>query len=181
MVARGVHFALTEEERATLMSCDGDEARIYFVREVIEESWNEEFAQETDKAWDAIHRCLGDFPPETPWFYAVAPERGAYALPEDHGSPPLKLCVLGGARLLQDETHYFIRLIEPHELPDIVAALRPIDKTWLRDKYFHHCRGAWPEYGEEDFEYTWEYFDGLRDFFGRMEGNGRAIIFTADQ
>jgi hypothetical protein len=32
-----------------------------------------------------------------------------------------------------------------------------------------------------DLEYTWDYFDMLRDFIARMAGNGRSIIFTTDQ
>ena len=111
----------------------------------------------------------------------MAAEHGTYALPEDHGSYPLKLAVLGGRRLQESEYDYFIRLIEPHEVADLVPALKEIDKPALRARYFKHCKGAWPEYGEDDFGYTWEYFEMLRDFFERMSGNGRAVIFTADQ
>ena len=88
---------------------------------------------------------------------------------------------LGGKRLQESEYNYFIRLIEPSEVIDLVPALKAIDEDNLRARYFKHCNGAWPEYGEEDFEYTWEYFEMLRDFFERMAGNGRAVIFTADQ
>jgi len=181
MSALGVYFAITDEQRSELEARKTDEDRIDYVKEEIEEAWEEEYLQQTDKAWDAIHRCLGDWPPDTPWFYPVRPESGAFALPEDHGTYPLKLCVLGGKKLVENEYEYFIRLIEPHEVTDIVPAMRAIDKDQLREKYFTHCRGAWPEYGEEDFEYTWEYFELLRDYFSRMAGNGRSIIFTADQ
>ena len=180
-MTRGVHFAITEEQRKKLESQDSDEARINYVQEGIEEEWDEEHLVQTDKAWDAIHRCLSDFPPDTPWFYPMDPEDGAYALPEDHGEYPLKLCVLGGNRIMDDESQYFIRLIPPEAVPDIAAALAPIDEKAMREKYFAHCKGAWPDYGEEDAEYTWAYFTELRDFFARMAGNGRAIIFTASQ
>lgn len=181
MAARGVHFAITDEQRKGLESQATDKDRINYVKDVIEDAWDEAFLQETDKAWDPIHRCLSDFPPDTPWFYPVDPKNGAWAYPEGHGTYPLKLCVLGGKRLQTDEHAYFIRLIEPHEVLDIVRAMQAIDKAWIREKYLVHCHGAWPEYGEEDVEYTWEYFQLLRDFFDRMAGNGRAIIFTADQ
>ena len=92
-----------------------------------------------------------------------------------------KMSVADMERLQTDEHDYFIRLIEPHEVLDIVPAMQAIDKAWIREKYLMHCHGAWPEYGEEDVEYTWEYFQLLRDFFARMAGNGRAILFTADQ
>lgn len=181
MAARGVYFAITNHQRGELERRGNDDDRIAFIQEVVEEAWDDPFLQETDKAWDAIHRCLSEFPANTPWFYPVAPELGAYALPEDHGTIPLKLCVLGGERLIEDESRYFIRLIEPAYIAEIVSALDTIDRAEMRERYFRHCSGAWPEYGEEDFEYTWEYFVLLRDFFHRMAGNGRAIIFTADQ
>jgi hypothetical protein len=181
MAARGVHFAISTEQRVGLESQVDDQERIYFVQDEIEGPWDRDHLQETDKAWDAIHRCLSEWPADTPYFYPVAAEHGTYALPEDHGSYPLKLAVLGGRRLQESEYDYFIRLIEPHEVADLVPALKEIDKPALRARYFKHCKGAWPEYGEDDFGYTWEYFEMLRDFFERMSGNGRAVIFTADQ
>lgn len=180
MAARGVHFAITSEERDSLVACEGDEARIDFVKSVIEPRWDKSYLCETDKAWDAIHRSLGDFPPDTPEFYKSSFKDTPYALPEAHGSYPLKFCVLGGKRLIENEEWYFIRLIEPSEVVDIAVALNPIDRDWLHQKYFHHCKGAWPEYGEDDFAYTWEWFAYLREFFKRMAGNGRPVIFTAD-
>ncbi|MBM3566015.1 MAG: DUF1877 family protein [Alphaproteobacteria bacterium] len=64
---------------------------------------------------------------------------------------------------------------------DVAKALSAIDKTWMRERYFRHCKGAWPEYGEEDFEFMWGWFQPLRDYFTRMAGTGRSVIFTADQ
>lgn len=177
----GVHFALTEEQMRELSQCDSDNARIAMVTENIEENAAEEDQVDTDKAWDAIHRCLGEFPPNTPWFYPVRPELGSYALPEAHGSYPLKLCVLGGKRLMEDESRYFIRLIAADETTDISRALSTIDKPEMRERYFRHCEGAWPEYGEEDFEYTWAYFEELRSFFLRVAGKNKAVIFTVSQ
>ena len=181
MVARGVHFAITDRQRQALEAAADDNRRIDYVREVIEEEWDEDFLQETDKAWDAIHRCLSEFPPHTEWFYPVGEELGPYALPEDHGAYPLRLCVLGGRKLVQDESTYIIRLIEPAETIDLARALDGLDRMWMREKYFRHCEGCWPEFGEDDFDYTWEWFIDLRRFFRRMAGNGRAIIFTTDQ
>jgi hypothetical protein len=64
---------------------------------------------------------------------------------------------------------------------DLAAALKPIDKEWFSQKYWVHCKDAYPEYGEDDLGYTWAYFEELRDFIARMAGNGRSIIFTVDQ
>lgn len=177
----GVHFALTSEQLAGLTSQPDDKRRVEYLQEAIEDPWDEPFTQESDKAWDAIHRCLGEFPPDIPWFYPVDPEHGPYALPEEHGTYPLKLCVLGGKRLTDDESNYIIRLIEPQQVVDIAAALQPIDENGLRERYVKYCKDAYPEYGEEDFGYTWYWFEQVRDFFRRMAGNGRSVIFTASQ
>ena len=146
MAARGVHFAINSEQRADLESQPDDQARINYVQENIEAPWDRDYLQETDKAWDAIHRSLSEWPEDTPYFYPVPPEHGAFALPEDHGAHPLKLAVLGGKRLQESEYNYFIRLIEPGEVIDLVPALKAIDEDNLRARYFKHCIGAWPEY-----------------------------------
>ncbi len=177
----GMHFLLTEDQRQKLEACEDDNSRIHLVTEDIEENTPEEDYLFLDKAWDAIHRCLGEFPPNTPWFYPVRPALGRFALPEVPGSNPLKLCVLGGKRLMDDESKYFIRLIEPAEISDISIALGRMDKPTMYERYFRHCEGAWPEYGEEDFEYTWEYFEELRSFFLRVAAQKRPVVFTASQ
>jgi hypothetical protein len=66
MVCRAVHFALTAEQELRLMETPGadNEFLMEFVEELEEgrdgEGWDAEWVQETDKAWDAIHRCLTD-------------------------------------------------------------------------------------------------------------------------
>ena len=177
----GLHIALTNEQRVKLLEQDNDDDRIDYVVGDIEGAWDEKHLVQTDKAWDAIHRCLSDFPPNTPEFYPQPGVDRAYALPEDYGTYPLKVCVLGGKKLMDDESRHFLRLIEPNEVIDAAAALEKIDEAWLAGKYWTHCEGAWPEYGEEDVEYTWAYFQDMRDFFRAMSGNGRAVLFTAPQ
>jgi hypothetical protein len=34
---------------------------------------------------------------------------------------------------------------------------------------------------EQDFEYTWEWFVGLREFWQRAAAENRAVLFTVDQ
>ena len=240
MGCRGVHFAVTDQQRDHLLGLGNDDDRVDYIQGVIEkeamgggfefetvlnppspggqsifvvgadpdkdelgpesakamgsglvyvkhdegkplDSPDDTFA-ETDVAWDAIHRCLGEFPPDTPHFYEVSAEAGAWALPEDYGSYPLKLCVLGGRRVSDDDSRYIIRLIEPGEVSDLAEALTAITKDWMRDRYFKHCKGAWPSiYGEEDFEFTWEWFERLREFFVRHAPKGQSVIFTVNQ
>ncbi|MEQ8506238.1 MAG: DUF1877 family protein [Rhodospirillales bacterium] len=101
--------------------------------------------------------------PDRPMIDAVKSFQRESDLVED-GAYLLKLAVLGGKRLQESEYSDFIRLVEPDEVIYLVPALKVIDEDNLRARYFKHCKGAWPEYGEEDFEYTWEYFEMLRDF-----------------
>ena len=169
MACRGVHFALTSDQRSKLLGLGNDEDRIDYVVEDIETAWDEAHLQQTDKAWDAIHRCLTDHPPGVP---ELDPTCGKY---------PLKLCILGGRQILDDETNYIIRLIEPEEVRDLARALEPIDRDWMSKKYLTHCEGAWPAYGEEDMDYTWEWFSALKDFFRRAADSGRCVIFSVDQ
>lgn len=125
---------------------------------------------ETDKAWDAIHRCLSEWSPTV--------NDGAL---DRQGSPPLNLCVLGGRKIMDSEERYIIRLLEPLQVVELSVALEPITKDWMRERYFKHCNGAWPEFGEDDFEYTWGWFEHLRAFFARTVSTSRAVIFSVDQ
>ena len=58
MACRGVHFALTSQEDQRLLAATNDAAVVEILQEEVEERWNEEWLYETDKAWDAIHRCF---------------------------------------------------------------------------------------------------------------------------
>jgi hypothetical protein len=63
MSARGVHFALTDNDVRQLLSRKSNEDRLEHVQLEIEETFfesREADLVETDKAWDAIHRCLTD-------------------------------------------------------------------------------------------------------------------------
>ncbi|NKB21465.1 MAG: DUF1877 family protein [Alphaproteobacteria bacterium] len=174
----GVHFAITDEQRKTLEGAADDAARIDYVKEVIEEAWEEEFTVESDKAWDALHRCLGEVSSDVYSLWPIPDKRGICVSIDDYGEYPLKLCVLGGEKLIAENKDYCIRLIEPHEVSDLVPALNEIDIVELSKRYFKYCEEVWPEFGQEDFDYSWEYFVEVRAFFRRMDGNGRSIIFT---
>lgn len=60
MSSRGLFLALSKEEEAKLLALDGDDQGVESAILEIEERWDEEWLQEMDKSWDAIHRCLGD-------------------------------------------------------------------------------------------------------------------------
>ena len=55
MACRGVHFALTDDDRAKLLIATRDDDVLSVVQKEIEERWDTDWLCETDKAWDAIH------------------------------------------------------------------------------------------------------------------------------
>ena len=109
MSCLGVHFALTESEVQTLLDFEDEQDRLDHIQEVIEEDYlanHREFCAESDKAWDAIHRALGD---------------GEMSFAG--GSYPLNHVILGGESLY-DAEDYIISLKTPAQAKDIAAALR---------------------------------------------------------
>jgi hypothetical protein len=148
---------------ARLLEAEGDEDVAVIIEE-IEESCDPGFDFETDKAWDALHRCLSD---------------GTLDLAG--GSYPLSHVVLGGMQLYEGED-YVVALIHAEQVPEVAVALVPVDQAWLRQRYDSL---EFPDYqgfrSDEDFEYTWANFRGLGEFFQTAAAAGRAVIFTVDQ
>lgn len=170
MACLGLHLAIAEEDRDRLLAVDGNEARAEFVREVLEENWEQNFGTETEKAWDAIHRCLTGQPASQEMLDSTA------------GSYPLNRVIMGGKNLTSDDyMDYIIRLVDKSEVPDVARAIEPITEKWMRDAYHKHCKGAWPEYGDDDCEYTWVMFEPLKQFFLRAAELERHVLFSADQ
>src|SRR4051794_38865380 len=161
MACRGVHFALAPDDRGRLESaCDDEE--LMAVIEEIEDQWDRDWLRETDKAWDAIHRCLTD---------------GTLS----YGPTPLHGCILGEDNL-HDGDDYIVNLLEPGEVKEVAAAIRGIDEAPMRRNYFSldpDDYGSPPT--EEDFQYTWENFLALREFFEKAARHDRAMVFTVDQ
>ncbi|GAA4604691.1 hypothetical protein BJY16_005105 [Actinoplanes octamycinicus] len=159
----GVHFAITgEQERALLAADDADDSdRVGELLEELEESWDDDRLKvDTDKAWDAIHRCLG-----------------GGTLDPDGGDYPLSHAVLGGRHLHDD---YYVVHLTAAETRDVAAALQSVDQTWLRSRFeaidLTDYDGA---HDDEDFTYTWDGFVDVRDFYQRAAAAGRAVLFTA--
>ncbi len=169
MAHLGVHFVLTSDQRENLLARADDSARLDYVQEHIEEAWDRDNAYETDKAWYAIHCCLTGTQ-RSRW-----PEVDTLA-----GAYPLNQCFLG-ARSLYEGRDYVINLIEPATLRDLNASLAQVDREWLMEAYMKHEPRPWPVSNDaEDFEYTWEYFQGLKSFLLQKQETGRSLIFTVD-
>ena len=109
MACRGVLFAITKEQADKLRDASGhDEVVLSIVQEEIEGAWDEEHLCETDKAWDAIHRCLGDGTLRS-------------------GDDPLSLCILGGQQLHHGDD-YIVSLVTPDQVSEVAKGLLPIER-----------------------------------------------------
>lgn len=162
MGVRGVHFALTEEESSRLMDTPGstDDMVMAFAEE-IENRWDKDWLQETDKAWDAIHRCLTDGKLE-------------------YGDEPFHMCVLAHDNLLEDDDGHTVCHADADEVKQVEVAIAGIDEAEMRRRY----DAIDPkEYGfpltDDDFEYTWHWFVKLQEFFRKAAAHDRAVMFTA--
>lgn len=166
MACRGVHFALAAEDLDRVLACETDDDLIDIIQGDIEERYFEagEWCYETDKAWDAIHRCLA----------------GGYLAPGE-GPFPASLAILGGKQL-HEEQEYIVSLATSSQVEATAAFLAGVTEEHLRARYFALDED---DYGislsEEDFAYTWEYFSGLVEFFSRAASRGLAVVFTVDQ
>ena len=167
MVARAVHFAMTDDQASRLMNTPsmGNDDLLAFVEEVEEgpggEGWDAEWTQETDKSWDAIHRCLTDGKLE--W-----------------GDTPFHKCILGSDNLYEGDD-YLMSYLDPDEVKEAAAAIKDIDQAELRQRYDAIDIESYGELSDSDFEYTWSWFPQLQDFFQRAAAANRHILFTVDQ
>ena len=161
MACRGVHFALTLDEMARLESAHDDDGLMAVVEE-IENQWDGDWLVETDKAWDAIHRCLigGTL---------------------EYGPTPLHKCVLGEASRHGGDG-YIVNLLGTEEVKEVAAAIRGIDEPSMRWSYFALDPDDYDQpLSEEDFGYTWDNFRDLRQFFEKAAVHDRPVVFTVDQ
>lgn len=164
----GVHFAITVEQMKGLLEAaeQGDEAVAEFMFD-IEEGWDKEWLQQSDKAWDPIHRAL------------TLDNTDDGCLNDEDGPFPLLLCVMGGQNIYRGDD-YHMRLIRPDEVADVAEALEKVSASWFRARLFtidpENC-----EYpiDEDEFEYAWSWFRDYPGFFRKAARAGRAVLFTA--
>jgi hypothetical protein len=124
-----------------------------------------------DKSWDAMHRALC----------------GGW-LDAEHGEQAKRACVIGG-RQLSDCSNWIISYVDPALAKQVVEAITGISHDWFRLQYFSLDRiphGFWVHrykvaLTEQDFDYTWEYFSAVRDFYHMAISRGLATVFVVDQ
>ena len=160
----GVHFALSDRDLQRLLKFDDPDALVEFISEDLEERYLEtgQWSYQTDKAWDAIHRCLTD-------------GRLLYAT----GPFPLAYAVLGGTPLDAGDD-YTACLTRASQVREAAIALAGVDRDWIQKRYRTLKRASYGPTSAEDFEYTWENLQGLRVFFAKAAKAERAVLFTTD-
>jgi len=163
----GVHFAITAQEAEDLRSIEDEQERLAFVTEQLEEAYFEDdpdHVAESDKAWDALHRTLADG-----------------HLTCDGGTYPLNHTVLAG-ELLCSGDDYIMSLKSPEQVRDVSKALAAITQDEFRRRYLAIDQESYDgELTDDDFEYTWSWFQGVRELYARAADAGRYVLFTADQ
>lgn len=167
MACLGVLFSLDEKTVSKLKSFKSDEDRLEFLQEDIEETIMEnepERFAEFDKSWDALHRSLTDGKFE--W---------------ENGTFPLNHVILGGQQIYHEDD-YIMSLKTPEQVKQIAEAIVTISEEDLRKGY---NRIDSNDYGfdltDEDFEYTWTWFQDSLDFWKKAASENRFVLFTADQ
>ena len=163
MSCLGIHFALADDDARRLLAAEGNDAVMTIIEE-IEEKWDEEWLFQSDKCWDALHRCLSNG-----------------TLYYDEGEAPLNRTVLGG-RHLYDGDDYVVSYVAPEDVKVVAAALAPLAEKDLRTRYDAIDPDDYDgTHGEEDFKAAWGTFLGVREFFRKASAAGRAVVFTVDQ
>ena len=166
----GVHFAVEEAEVMKLKSFDDESERVeYFINDFEETHMareNKDWYQETDKAWDGIHRSLTD---------------GRFR--DGNGTYPLNCVILGGEDI-SVEDDYIIFVKSPSHVREIAAGLEGFTKQRLRKGYSQITEANCDWYlqvGENDFMYTWSWFEELCKFYQRAAAANKYVIFSASQ
>lgn len=99
----------------------------------------------------------------------------------DGGEYPLNHVVLAGELLYTDDD-YIMSLKNPFQVKDIAKAIEKINENDFRKRYFKIKPESYGfELTEDDFEYTWDWFQNVRKLYERAATENRFVLFTADQ
>jgi hypothetical protein len=96
---------------AAELAAKSDRKLMDLVEEIEEAAWEEPFVCETDKAWNAIHRCLTDG-----------------SLLYVSGEYPLNHCICGGRQLFRGRD-YTVSYVSSSQVKDVAKALPNIRRS----------------------------------------------------
>lgn len=162
----GIAFALTAERTEELLALSDDESRDEWLQSLEEDVDDAEWFQ-YDKAWDELHRCLGD---------------GELVIQE---APPLAQAVFGSQLLMQDEdSATFAGYLSAGDVPTVAASLRDVDRSWLRERFDALSRTDYAAYGgpldDDLFEHVWACLEGLCEFYTHLVDRQAAMVFSVN-
>jgi hypothetical protein len=158
-------FPISPEEAAAFVAAK--KRGVHAVEELLQ-PWLEGIEElprhvQMNKAQEPIHRCLtGDRSRDLLFTY---------------GPMPLKLAVLGGRQIFR-QGYRTASLVDADKVPRVAKALAKIDRAWMHDRFFRLPDRQFHEVNEEMFEWTWEHFEMLPPFFGKVASQGNAVVCT---
>jgi Domain of unknown function (DUF1877) len=171
MACRGWYTGLLPVEVDALLTASDVQDRIELLNSFYLEADQDGRILLVDKSWDAMHRVLS----------------GGW-LDFEHGDEVLRACVIGGRRL-SDRNTWIMSYVEPNLVQRVSEAIADLTREWFQSLYFGLHKNPPGRYvfryeadlDEQDFEYTWDYFTMVRDYYQRMAERGLASVFAADQ
>lgn len=167
MPCLGVLFSLDKDTVLKLKSLSTDDERLEFIQEEIEPTYFDNFPQrmaELVQSWDALHRSLTDG-----------------KLTYTNGTFPLNHVVMGG-EVVYNADNYIMTLKTPEQVKAIASEVIKIDKENLKKRYYNIDEADYEfPLTEDDFEFTWEWFDLSKEFWKLAAEESRFVLFTVDQ
>jgi hypothetical protein len=162
----GVAFALTAEQTEELLALSDDKSRDAWLQDLEEEVEDADWFQ-YDKAWDELHRCLGN---------------GELVIQD---GPPLAHAVFGSQPLMQrEESPTFAGYLPAGQVPTVAARLHHVDTDWLRERFDALNRTDYTAYGgppnDALFDHVWACLEGLRDFYSHLVDRQAAMVFSVN-
>ena len=92
--------------------------------------------------------------------------------------------VLGGNKLLEDDDDFSAMVISADDVQAMVPALAGVSEESFREDFDVPAmleNEIYPVTEDDDaddfFEYVWDYFEEIREFFQRAAEEGQAVIF----
>jgi hypothetical protein len=161
-----VAFALTAEQTDELLALGDDESRAEWLQDLEEDVDDAEWFQ-YDKAWDELHRCIGD---------------GELVIQE---APPLAHAVFGSQPLMQDvDSATFAAYLPVTEVPVVAASLGEVRRGWLRERFDALASTDYAAYGgpldDDLFRHVWACLEGLRVFYSHLVDRQAAMVFSVE-
>lgn len=164
MGMRGSHYALSPAHRQELLGADSDDAKFDYLLNLGDS--DPQLTLETDKAWEALFRC----------FCEAGSVQECFERPR---TDPLAMVYFGGEPISGDVVYGPIFLLEEGDVARISAALVPVDRQWLEERFGEYAQDAYAMGGnDDDIGYTWLWLSELKSFFDRAAKSRQSVAFV---